>query len=342
MKVLHISYALSWGGGEQQMVNIIEGVAVMGVENSIICPESSKLESYFKNKPVYLIPLKIKKGINFSFLKKLQKTIQSISPDIMHIHTGKFLKDFLFISLFDKKKYHVIFTMNGMIRKKSFLSKKKYNNKRIDKYLCISEAVEKNFIDRVLDNIQRNKTIVVYDGIEINNSSDNYSIPDELKKHHLTHKIVGNIANHNDAKDLMTFFKTVNYIVKEKNRNDIVFIQIGRKTKRTKDYQEYINSNNLNSNIKIVGFKNDAQNYLSQFNCFLMTSQREGLSMAILEAFSKNVPVVATNAGGIPEAVINKETGLLSKKGDYKRHILIAKDKNRTNRTKTRQKIAKA
>ena len=101
MKVLHISYALSWGGGEQQMVNIIEGVAVLGVENSIVCPESSNLESYFKNKPFHLIPLKIKKGINFRFLKKLHKTIQSISPDIIHIHTGKFLKDFLIISLFD-------------------------------------------------------------------------------------------------------------------------------------------------------------------------------------------------------------------------------------------------
>ena len=44
----------------------------------------------------------------------------------------------------------------------------------------------------------------------------------------------------------------------------------------------------------------------------LMTSKKEGLGTAILEAFYHRVPVVATSAGGIPEIVRHKETGMLA------------------------------
>ena len=42
-----------------------------------------------------------------------------------------------------------------------------------------------------------------------------------------------------------------------------------------------------------------------------MTSQTEGLGTSILDAFACQVPVVATAAGGIPELVIDRHTGML-------------------------------
>ena len=42
----------------------------------------------------------------------------------------------------------------------------------------------------------------------------------------------------------------------------------------------------------------------------------EGLGMVILEAMAHQLPVVATQHGGIPEAVLDGQTGLLSKEKD--------------------------
>ena len=50
---------------------------------------------------------------------------------------------------------------------------------------------------------------------------------------------------------------------------------------------------------------------LSQYDCLLLPSFREGYPGVIIEAFSLGVPVIATNIGGIPEIVENGVNGLL-------------------------------
>ena len=47
-----------------------------------------------------------------------------------------------------------------------------------------------------------------------------------------------------------------------------------------------------------------------------MTSEMESFGLAALEAMACEVPVVSTNAGGLPEVNIHGETGFLSAVGD--------------------------
>ncbi|MBE7560856.1 glycosyltransferase family 4 protein [bacterium] len=44
----------------------------------------------------------------------------------------------------------------------------------------------------------------------------------------------------------------------------------------------------------------------------MLSSHLEGLCTSILDAMAMRLPVVATTAGGIPEAVVDGETGLLA------------------------------
>jgi glycosyltransferase involved in cell wall biosynthesis len=55
---------------------------------------------------------------------------------------------------------------------------------------------------------------------------------------------------------------------------------------------------------------------LSVASVFLLPSYAEGLPMAILEAMAYGMPVIATPVGGIPDAVLAGETGLLVSPGD--------------------------
>lgn len=57
--------------------------------------------------------------------------------------------------------------------------------------------------------------------------------------------------------------------------------------------------------------------WLQSADLFMLPSELESFGLAALEAMSCGVPVIATNAQGIPEVVIDGETGLLSEIGDY-------------------------
>lgn len=55
---------------------------------------------------------------------------------------------------------------------------------------------------------------------------------------------------------------------------------------------------------------------LAQASIFLLPSYLEGLPVAILEAMAYGLPIISTPVGGIPEAVVNGETGFLIEPGD--------------------------
>jgi glycosyltransferase involved in cell wall biosynthesis len=62
----------------------------------------------------------------------------------------------------------------------------------------------------------------------------------------------------------------------------------------------------------MTGFLDNIPDILPELDLFLFTSISEGLGTTLLDAFACRIPVVSTNAGGIPEIVKNNITGLIA------------------------------
>lgn len=67
----------------------------------------------------------------------------------------------------------------------------------------------------------------------------------------------------------------------------------------------------VGSSVDFVGFRDDVPELLAKQNLFVLSSQHEGISIAILEAMRAGLPVVATRVGGVPETVVDGVTGVL-------------------------------
>lgn len=78
-----------------------------------------------------------------------------------------------------------------------------------------------------------------------------------------------------------------------------------------KDYEELAAELNIGDRVKFLGTVYPIRDYLRQAKIFVLASSYEGLPIALLEAMSEGMPIVATDVGGVPELIINSITGLL-------------------------------
>jgi N-acetyl-alpha-D-glucosaminyl L-malate synthase BshA len=72
----------------------------------------------------------------------------------------------------------------------------------------------------------------------------------------------------------------------------------------------------LNDSVSFLGKQNQIEEILSVGDLFLMPSETESFGLAALEAMACELPVISSNAGGIPELNIDGETGFLCNVGD--------------------------
>ena len=68
--------------------------------------------------------------------------------------------------------------------------------------------------------------------------------------------------------------------------------------------------------LKNLNYPNEVKEFLSEIDIFLLLSGLEGLGQTIIESLLMKKPTIASNCGGIPELIIDNETGMLVETGD--------------------------
>lgn len=89
----------------------------------------------------------------------------------------------------------------------------------------------------------------------------------------------------------------------------------------------------LTGKVLFLGAKNNIADYLNITDVFVFSSRSEGIPLALLEAMYMEVPVVATDVGGISEIIMHNQNGILVKPGNTDSLSLavteLLNDKNR-------------
>jgi N-acetyl-alpha-D-glucosaminyl L-malate synthase BshA len=82
--------------------------------------------------------------------------------------------------------------------------------------------------------------------------------------------------------------------------------------------EELARTRGVDKDVLFLGKQNGIAEKLGQADLFLLPSQLESFGLAALEAMACEVPVIATNAGGVPEVVEHGVDGYLVQPGDVK------------------------
>ena len=150
--------------------------------------------------------------------------------------------------------------------------------------------------------------VVIRNGIEI--PFDN-SINEKPEDSRVT---IGTVALFKEQKNYPLFIDLCKSITNEYSNVNFIAIGTGPEFDTMTGYAI---SKNIDSKISFMGNRIDATEIISkEFDIFVLTSKREGLPNAIMEAMSLGIPVVATDVGGVSELVQHGETGFLLPSGD--------------------------
>ncbi len=290
--ILHISSATTWRGAEQQIDYIIN--QQNSVYNQVLfAPENSELSKKNKDKT---ITFKKRFGVDFLAAIQLKKLCNQNKIDLIHLHDSHAINTFIFASFLGLNIPGIIHRhVNFPIK-----NKWKYRFKKIQKIICVSKEVKKNFIPF----IDAEKLEIVYPGIDIK-KFENDKIPKiEKNKKEFTVGIVSAIEH---EKNIEEFIEIANII--SSKRNNITFVIIGDGSLKTMYEKQH-------SNIKFLGFQQNIPQQLSMFDVFLFTSKNEGFGQVLIESMAAKVPIITNNFAAANEIIEHEKTGYIYKDVD--------------------------
>ncbi len=320
MKILHVSSAKSWRGGEQQIAYLIEELRLKEIDQEVFCPKETPLEKYCKENNIICTTYRKGFSVNPLVGRKLSRHNSQNNFDIVHLHDSHaHTFAYMAAAFFGMTTPMVLHRRVDFSIGASALSKWKYNHPAIKAMICVSHFV-KSVLSKSIDEVEKIK--VVHSGIDLNRFPEQkknklreeFQIPDAIS-------IIANVAAITEQKDYHTFVRTAQRLLEEKAQAHFFIIGEGEQRREIEDYVAELG---LNKDITFTGFRRDITEIFSNIDVLLFSSQTEGLGTTLLDAQLCGVPIVATNVGGIPEIIEHGKTGLLANRAedeDLAKHV---------------------
>lgn len=175
--------------------------------------------------------------------------------------------------------------------------------------LCRVVAVSKQIEQVAKNNWPKAVIKAIYLGVEpINNKRK--SARKELGIFDDT-TVITTISNFNKVKGLDILCYAIKHLVDDyKIGNFIVYI-VGQPETDIVELQELVQQLSIESYINMEGIKNNIPTYLNASDIYVQASRHEGLPLALMEAVSIGLPIVASNVGGVPEIAQENRNALL-------------------------------
>jgi glycosyltransferase involved in cell wall biosynthesis len=239
--------------------------------------------------------------------KQIKKIIADVQPDIVHCHSS--VAGFLG-RMAVRNKIPTLFTAHGwgfnigvsFFQKWIAIISEKIVSKYTSNIICVSRFVKDLGIRYNI--APEEKFEVIYNGIELKVESRKPAVNSKIKI-----IFVGRLAEPKDPLMLVKAYKELSDKLKEKIEINI----IGDGPKKN-ELELFLEENDLGQ-IHLLGSlpRNQVFDMMSTSHIFVLISKYEGLPMTILEAMSMGLAIIASDVGGIKEAVKDGENGVLLK-----------------------------
>ena len=296
VRILHVVSSLNVGGAERFVIDLAceqrntlncdVNVLSMGVEGEPLEQELSTFDI----------------GLyRHSSIAKIRCALKDF--DIVHIHSSHCLLRVLLAGIFLPIK--IVYTRHNEVVHKGVKWRFIYllANKMLHKMIFVAEKAKENYL--ALYPQYSNKAHTILNGV----------LPLAIVREKPLIKLrLGHVGRFVPLKSQHLLIQAVALLPEDKqDKLSLIFYGTGELLKNNEALAKSLIPA---VNVTFAGFETNRNLIYQSFDALIVTSETEGLSLAILEALASATPVIASNVGGNPELVYEGENGFLYEYGD--------------------------
>lgn len=327
IKILYIDTHTTFGGGQTMLLRLIDGLDKSKFFPIVVCSKNNRrLIQELTKLSIEFIPLATRNIVSENkFLKaifqlpnflgtmfRVSQIIKQKKPDIVHVNLFySALFSILPVKFYKKKFIWVAQTLSDLLKYKILT---KFLINLSDKTILTC----KDFIRLAKESgFNVSKLQVIYTGLKMEEfcQKDFSKNEIEINGRKIKKPIMAMIGRFDRYQKGHQYFIEAAKIIKE-NISGANFLIIGgtinaEEERFKKELEDKVGQLGLSDKVIFTGFYPDLIYLLSNVEIVVIPSLYEAPSAVALEAMAMKRPVVASNVGGIPEVVVDGETGFL-------------------------------
>ncbi len=307
LTVMHINTERGWRGGERQTLWLARGLERLGHRSILVARPGQPLARRAEKAGLEIIPSTPGSELDIAAARWIRRAILVNGVDIVHAHTAHAVA--LAAMASRRTPARMVLTRRTAFRLRGNpFTRWKY--RRAAAMIAISRRVKAELVAGGMNeaNIEVIPSGVPIDRRVIPGPRAELGVPEDAPRV----VMVGALTH---EKDPLTFVRGV--AAARERLGAIRAMVVGDGPLREAVKSE-IARLSIGDTLQLTGHRADADSMIAAADLLALSSAQEGLGSVLLDAMALGKPVVATDAGGIPEVVVPGETGLLVPIGDHR------------------------
>jgi glycosyltransferase involved in cell wall biosynthesis len=306
MKILQINSAKAFGGGEKHLVDLCKGLQNQGNEIFLAVRPNNQWEEKLDFVPKEnLTHISLRNSADIFSAKKIAEFVRENKIAVIHAHVAR---DYPLAALASRLSKTPLVLSRHLTYKLNTLHRLTF--KQANKIIAVSNGVAESLKDFA----DKEKLIVVYNGVDISEFQNIEKNPELIEKFGLSSNLViatiGELREHKGQED---FIRAAG-IVAEKYK-DVKFLIIGKDNSNSQEYrmflEDLVERLNLQNKIIFAGWQNKMTEIYALTDIFVSSARSEPFGLVIAEAMATGKAIVATKTFGAAELLQDNENGKL-------------------------------
>lgn len=312
------------GGAEKHIHLLAKNLVKDGYNVKVVCSNYKKLDEWcgeMKRDGIEIIRLKVSHKHDPRHYFQLKKILKKNGPDLLHLHLWNPGSCRYAFWAGGKKRSEIVTTEHDPFPLRGLKKRFKQNalNKTVHT-ITVSEANYRLMLEWYPE--LKTRMSVIHNGIDLDafdkelmhfTTQEKQKIRSQLFQAQPEDKVLLTIAALHPRKGLKYLLMALRKIIEQKNSTKLVIIGEGPEKKELEKLAQKLK---ISTNVRFLGHQESIPRILKSSEIFVLPSIKEAFGLVLLEAMAAQLPIVATNVGGIPEIIEDRKNGLLAEPKD--------------------------